>query len=1100
MKKKLFEWLVMHKNEQKRTIKIMKLTTLMLLGICLMTSAKTVSQQKVNLKKGTSTYQDVFEEIREQTGYIIMYNDAMLDKKESINIDVAEKDLSELLNLLLEDKQLRFDIEDEFIIIKQAIPVIQEEKVTITGTVKDESGEALIGVNVISGNTGTVTDVQGHFQLEVTPNSTLSFSFIGFVTKEVQVSNDQDLAIVMTEEINELGETLIIGYGKVSREASVGAVTQVNTEVLQSTQNVSFADALIGIVPGMYVEESFSNPDTPPTILLRGVGSINAGTEPLVVVDGIQMPAGFSSSTISTNDIEDISILKDAAATSIYGSRGSNGVIIVKTKRGERYKKPVVSFNYRFGVKSPDKSFTDDIMNTAQKLDYEESLGLYPQSDPDAQALLKERRESGNDHVWADLLMDNETSHAYDFSVAGGMEKANYYASINYNKVNNIYGSKYDRLTATLKFDYEIAKNLKLGLAGTFGNVVNKDKRIIGDPVGNSFLLNPWETIYDENGDPTRTIAFSDGHGVAHNPLFIRDNTTNKSTRRNVYGSANLTYVPVDWLTLKANLGGNVNYGKSSTYENVIVSGGQLTRSIGDNNNYTGNITATVNKRINRHDINWVAGTEFNEYNSYRLYGTANDFLTDAIRTLNTAKNLTNLSESMSEHGSIGYFSRLNYSFDGTYNVSASFRRDGSSKFGDNNKWANFYAIGAAWNMHKTLLPTNHIVSNLKLRGSYGTSGNDFIGDFEHLSLYGFSGDKNKYDGKSVAVLSRGANPDLTWEKNKNTNLGLDLGFVKNRFNVSVDYYIRDTYDLINPMQIPLQSGFRTLMSNIGDFRNKGVEVAINTINFNRGDFRWTTTLNMAYNESEVLDLIEDDDLIERGSVVFQKGRPINALYIAQWAGVNPATGFNKYVNPKATSESDKYIEFKSTAGWDTNYSEISKLREVSNKTDVPKFHGGLTNTFEFKNFDCSFLFSFAGGHYVINKGLYDLRNKPLNNQLKEVTNAWKSAGDETELAVRATHHLWPRSSNIKSDYDNSTQYLQKGDYIKLKNLTLGYSLSKALIRKIGLGHLRIYVQGQNLLTFTEVDYFDPEYKSTGGIGFSSPVQRGFSFGLNANF
>lgn len=1089
-------------REIKKMYRIMNLSVVLLLFCLVHVSASVDAQNdKIKVKEQNISLSELLWKIQSKTDFVFAFSADKVEPYAELNVDV-EGDVEEVLNTILEDTNLSFEVKNGVYVItyKPVEESVQqpEQKITIKGTVKDENGEPLIGVNVISDTRGTVTDVDGRFQLELDGLSTLRFSFIGFVTKEIEVSDSKELNVVMVEEVNELGETLIVGYGRVSREASVGAVTQVNTEVLQSTQNVSFADALIGIVPGMYVEESFSNPDTPPSILLRGVGSINAGTEPLVVVDGIQMPSGFSSSAISTNDIKDISILKDAAATSIYGSRGSNGVILIKTKRGERYKKPVVSFNYRFGVKSPDKSFTDDIMNSAQKLDYEESLGLYPEDDPDAQALLQERRESGNDYVWADLLMDNETSHAYDFSVAGGLEKANYYASINYNQVNNIYGSDYDRLVATLKFDYEIAKNLKLGLSGTFGNVVNNDKRIVGSPVGNSFLLNPWETVYDENGDPTRTLAFTDGYGVAHNPLFIRDNTSNKSTRRNVYGSANLTYVPVDWLTLKANLGGNINNSKASTYENVIVSGGQLTRNISDNNNYTGNLTATINKRIKQHDINWVAGTEFNEANAYSLYGTASDFLTDAIQTLNTAKNLNSLTESTSEYGSVGYFTRLNYSYDGTYNLSASFRRDGSSKFGDNNKWADFYSIGAAWNIHKNLLPANNVLSTLKLRGSIGTSGNDFIGDFEHLSLYGFT--DYKYDGNSVAALTRGANPDLTWEKNENKNIGLDMGFAKNRFNLSVDYYIRDTYDLINAMQIPLQSGFETLMSNIGDFRNKGVEIAINTVNFNRSDFRWTTTLNMAYNEGEVLDLIEDDDLIEFGSIVFQKGSPINALYIAQWEGINPTTGFNRYLNPDATGEEDQYIEFQSTAGWDANYYEISTLREVTDKTDTPKFHGGLTNNFEYKNFDCSFMLSFAGGHYVINGGLHDLRNRPLNNQLKEVVNAWKEAGDETDLAVRAVHHLRPQSTNTESDYDKSTQYLQKADYLKLKNLTIGYTLDKDLIRKIGLGHLRVYVQGQNLLTFTEVDYIDPEYKSFGGVGFSSPIQRGISFGLNANF
>jgi TonB-linked SusC/RagA family outer membrane protein len=608
--------------------------------------------------------------------------------------------------------------------------------------------------------------------------------------------------------------------------------------------------------------------------------------------------------------------------------------------------------------------------------------------------------------------------------------------------------------------------------------------------------LNPWEQVYDENGNLTRELEYGTMGGLVYNPLFIRKNTDVESVRRNMYGSAKLTYKATDWLSLSGNLGGNYNHSKSSEYEKIIVEGGKLRIINGDNKNYTGTLMATIDKTYGEHGLNVVLGTEFNESETYSFSAYAKNFLSDAVNTINTAKDLTDYNESTSESGSFSYFSRLNYSYASTYNLSLSLRRDGSSKFGADNKWANFWAIGGSWNIHKNFNNDDSALSTLKIRASYGTSGNDFIGDFDHLSLYEF---RKKYEGNDVATLSRGDNPNLTWEKNKNTNIGLDIGFLRNSFYATVDFYIKDTYDLINTVPIPLQSGFSTLTSNIGDFRNKGIEVSLRTTNISNKDFMWTTNLNFSFNKSEVLKLTEDDEIIQRGNTAFKKGSPIGALYLAEWAGVNKETGYNQYVSPDATSEEDRLVDYV-TNQRSSNYGEISEFKRVTDKVGTPKFHGGLTNNFKYKNFDASFLISFAGGHHVVNSGNHQLRNDVWLNQHKDVTKAWKQPGDDSKLAVRALSFYSPTSRRIDSDFQSSTQFVQKGDYVKLKTMTIGYTLDEKLSKKIGMDRLRVFVQGQNLFTITDVDYIDPEYATTGGIGLSSTSLRGFSFGLSANF
>lgn len=978
---------------------------------------------------------------------------------------------------------------------KPVVTITREMSVQqkIHGVVKDQNDLPLIGVTILVNDEkqGTTTDFDGKFEILVHNGDVIHFSFLGFKTKKIKMTNQVVLNVTLEPSTNELDELVLVGYGKTSRDKITGAVTKVDTKVLQNTQNVSFADALIGVVPGLFVQENFTSPDAPPSILLRGVGSISASTEPLIVVDGVQMPrSGLGAFSLNAADIKEISILKDAASTSIYGSKGTNGVIIVTTKRGTRNAKLQVTFNTRLGVKKADQSFTNDLMNGSQKLDFEESLGFY-KSNP---ALLQKRRDSNTNLNWADLLLTNEINRENDISFSGGSDKANYYSSITYNNVENIFGSHYKRYTATMRMDFDLGSTLKAGFSGNFGNVNEEDKRTIGSPFSNAFLLNPWLTVFDDNGDPLRLLDIGNSSGIPYNPLYVRDNTDISANRKNIGGSVNLTYTPFKWLSLNGVLGANYNTSKSSSFEKVIVNGGVLSYSNGDNNNYTGTLTASIAQKIKKHNFDFILGNEFNEYETNSLSVFARDFNSDAIQTISAAKTVSTISERKSHAGSLSYFSRLNYSFDNTYSLSLSFRRDGSSRFGDNHKYANFWSLGTSWNIYNDFFKDSSIINSLKLRASLGTSGNDFIGDFASQSLYGYRSQIN-YAGSTVPYLTRGENADLTWEKNNNKNFGLDYGVFKNRISGTIDYYIRDTKDLLNSKPLPLTSGFTELISNIGDFKNEGIEINLHLVNFKNKDFSWTSDFNIAFNKGTVLSLSNEKDmLINSGSTVFKEGSPIRSFYITDWAGVNPKTGFNQY-----RSQNGKLIDYN-TGRTTSNTNEINDLRQVIHKTSIPKYHGGLTNTFRFRNLDMSFLISYAGGHYVLNEGIYNLYNNPALNQHVHVAAAWKNPGDQTDLAIRQVYLARPTSSMV-SDYKASSQFLQDASYIKLKNMTLGYTLNKTVSDKIGIQRLRIYVQGQNLLTKTAVSYIDPEYASaSGGIGLSSSILRGYSFGLNANF
>ncbi|WP_264529070.1 SusC/RagA family TonB-linked outer membrane protein [Flavobacterium sp. N502540] len=963
----------------------------------------------------------------------------------------------------------------------------------VQGVVKDDKGMPLTGVtiSVNGGKQGTVTNFDGKYEIAVNEGDVVSFSFIGFETKIIKITNQVLLNVTLVASINKLDDLVLVGYGKMSRDKITGAVTKLDTKVLQNTQNVSFADALIGVVPGLFVQESFTSPDAPPSILLRGIGSISASTDPLIVVDGVQMPrSGLGAFALNAADIQDISVLKDAASTSIYGSKGTNGVIMITTKRGNRNTKMKVTFNTRLGMKMADQSFTNDLMKGSQKLDFEESLGFY-KSNP---ALLQSRRAAGNNVNWADLLLKNEINRENDISFSGGSDKANYYTSITYNNVNNIFDGQYKRYTVATRVDFDLGKKIKVGFSGNFSNVNEQDGRTVGSPFINSFLLNPWLTVFDDKGNPLRLLDIASSSGAPYNPLFIRENTNANANRKNIGGSVNLTYTPFKWLSLNGVLGANYNNSKNSNYENVIVKGGTLTVNNSDNNNYTGTLTATIAKKFQKHNFDLVLGNEVNEYETNSLNVLANTFNSDAIQIVSAAKTITSVTQQKSQAGSLSYFSRLNYNFDNTYNLSLSFRRDGSSRFGDNNKYANFWSVGTSWNVHRDLFKDNKTISSLKFRASIGTSGNDFIGDFASQSLYGYKSQMT-YAGSTVPYLTRGENPNLTWEKNYNKNFGIDYGFFNNRISGTVDYYIRDTKDLLNNKPIPLTSGFSELISNIGNFRNEGVEIGLHTVNLKGKDFNWTTDFNIAFNKGTVIALSDKKDILfNSGSTVFQEGSAIRSFYIADWAGVNPVTGFNQYRKQDGTLVD--YNTNKTT----TNATEISNLRQVSNKTAMPKYYGGLTNTFRYKQLDLSVLVSYAGGHYVLNEGIYNLYNNPGYNQSTAVLKAWKNPGDQSNLAVRQVNTTNPNAF-LESDYKSSTQFLENASYIKLKNVALGYTLQRSILEKTGIESLRIYVQGQNLFTKTAVSYIDPEYATAaGGIGLSSSIVRAYSLGLNASF
>tara|TARA_R110000765_G_scaffold77645_1_gene152587 strand:+ start:8651 stop:11686 length:3036 start_codon:yes stop_codon:yes gene_type:complete len=979
------------------------------------------------------------------------------------------------------------------------ISLFAQDGYTLTGTVLDETNMPVPGANVVIQNTttGTSTDFDGNFSITVSNGDVLEFSSIGYAKKEVAITGQQTLNVVLAEDASQLEEVVVVGYGSQKKSDITGSVSSVKSEELNAYPVLDAAQALQGRAAGVVVQSNNGGePGAPISIKIRGNTSINASSSPLVVVDGF-----VGASMPQANDIESMEVLKDASATAIYGSRGSNGVILVTTKKG-RSGKLSIEANTTYAIQNISNRL--DLLNASEFADYQNQIrtnnGV---STPYAQG------PANTD--WQDLIYRSGSTSNNQVSFSGGSEKINFYASANYFKQDGIIiGSDFERLTFLSNIDAQVTDKLKLGM-NLFGSRGIKNGSATqsngsvsagGDDVITLALrYAPDQPVY--NADGTYTFGNTVGDPV-DNPFAVAteriDETKTDNFRANLYAN----YEILEGLSFKTTFGlSTENQTRGIFLPSLLTqtAGGESGRAIVDTNRETSVLSEnylTYTKEFGKSNLTLLGGYSYQKTVNENFFSEATGFISDGFSYygLGSATNILQPSSSKSDVEIQSQFGRFNYDFDDKYLLTATIRRDGASNFSANEKYALFPSAALGWKVsNENFLKDSKAISNLKFRASYGVTGNPSIGAYESLSrletLYASS------NGQTVSAVTpeQPENPNLKWESSYQTNFGIDLGLINNRVSVSLDYYNIDTKDLIlTDNSITEYLGFSgdDILANVGEINNRGLEIALSTKNILKEDFRWTTDFNIAFNKNEVVSLVNDADLFfdatpsyfsHDRSYVLRVGEEVGLFWGYEYAGV-----YQGGTAPAGTQTLSGGVAGDPLFADIDGSGDITEADRTTIGNPNPDFTWGFTNNISYKNLDLSIFLQGSQGGDIFNLTNVQLTNGDANTTRAYYNSAWTPTNTDTNT---------PRVGN-NSNREISSRFIEDGSYVRLKNISLGYTVPSDITEKLGLDNLRLSLSGQNLLTFTNYSGLDPEvsyYGSGGNNNTSSNTAQGFDFG-----
>lgn len=999
------------------------------------------------------------------------------------------------------------------------------QKRTISGVVTSaDEKEALIGVSItVKGNesVGTITDINGKYTLQAEPDQTLIVSYIGMKTMEVNVPRKNSvLNIVMEPESMNLDEVVVTGYGNFTKSSFTGSANTLKADMLKDIPVMSVEQKLQGMTTCVNITSSSGQPGANQNIRIRGMGSFNASQEPLFVIDGVPVTSGSLSaggsdaaymnnsktnimSTLNPSDIENITVIKDAAAASLYGSRAANGVILITTKKGSAGKAQV-TLNVSGGFSNAAVDFRPTL-NGDQRRDllYEGLVNYAIDQNMESPTAYADQEIGQYAYVpsmgytdWRKELLRTATQQDYEASVSGGNDRSTYYASLGYNKQEGLAkNSSLDRYSARLNLTQKVGKYGEVGANMMFTQMNQEMNEERGSAI-NPFLcvamtMNPSMTVRDEEGNYIGAYE-----GSTLNPLrdILTDYNRVRMTRMFSTGYASIE--PLKGLKLKETLSYDYTIQKDSRYYNPLSSAGPKSGSDAQTAKgfieYGKLISSTslnyVRTFAYKHHLDVLAAYEIESYQTDKASGMKSKLPSDILTEPDNAAVLNSFISSTQDYRMISYLSRLNYDYDDRYYLAGSFRRDGSSRLSPDNRWGNFWSVSGMWNISNEafMKPAKKILNDLKIRASYGVNGNQPNSLYGYMGLYSYG---QNYMGASGSYESSQPNTNLGWEKNYNLNIGLDFAFI-NRIFVSLEYYNRDTKDLLYNLPISATTGFTSYLANVGQLNNKGVEFELRTLNFVSNDFNWTTVFNLTHNRNKIVSLNGQlDQTIEGTWYIHKVGLPYYTFYVKEFAGVNPQNGKAEYYKNK-TNE-DGTIDRSLTT--DPNEAESIPYKSVN-----PKVSGGLTNILNYKWLDLSFTLTYSLGGYS-----YDKLGTSIENGTESIYTSrynlpvyalerWQQPGDQTDV---------PRFVfGEKASVTNSSRYIHSTDHLRLKNLTLGFTLPDQWTRKALINKARIYFSGSNLLTWAKWKQYDPETPVNGEVYCEAPVMRTFSFGVQLTF
>ncbi|PKQ45371.1 SusC/RagA family TonB-linked outer membrane protein [Confluentibacter flavum] len=1004
--------------------------------------------------------------------------------------------------------------------------IIQNFK--LNGTITDSNGQPLPGANILEKgtNNGVVSDFNGNYSIELTTSSAvIVVSYIGFTSQEISVNNQSSINVILSEDASNLDEVVIVGYGSQKRKDVTGSVSSVSIGEIEDVSTSRIDQAIIGKVAGMQIIPSTGEPGADPIIRIRGVGSISASPNPLFVVDGF--PIG-SIETLNPNDIESIDVLKDASATAIYGSRGANGVIIITTKRGKVGESTITFSNY-FGWQNVEK--TPKMMNAMQQAQYhfdglrnrnlDEGNDIsgppanWRRSVPtDVLDVLEGRNTYDVDVL--DVVLQTAPQSQYQLSATGGSENVRYAISGEYlNQEGLVLNSNFDRYSFRANLDAKLSDKItaKINLNPTYSD--KNALRTTGNQgtgiLGSAMATHNYYPLLDENGEYFEFIGLG---AIANfrNPLAVANEYKNNQKNFRFLGNIELKYEIINGFNLKVMAGSSILNNRRMTFIpqlpvffNNPPEGSDDTFS---SLNWITETTLDYNKSFGKHSIAGLIGYTTQKERGHLNFLESNQFSNNLVQTLSAVGGqITNGTSEIYEWSLLSYLARLNYNYDSKYYLTGSIRTDGSSRFGKNKKYGVFPSVALSWRLsQEEFFKKVDFVNELKLRTSYGETGNNNIGNYQQFAtidylIYPLGG--NSIGGYGPERLS---NPNLTWEKQQSINIGMDASFFDNRLSLTIDYFRSRNKDLLLNVNIPSITGFSNSLQNIGEVENKGWEFLFSTVNLN-GQFKWTTNFNISTSKNKVVKLGPEGDPIFSGTNVTMIGQPIGMFYglIADGIFLNQAElDKGPIYNPGANDESRLGdIRFKDVSGPDgVPDGIVNSFDNTIMGSPYPDFYYGMTNNFNYKNFNLSVSFQGVKGNqiYLNSRGAGNSTRSRVRGYAS-LFNYWKSEADPGDGVT-------PRPNDAPTGGVRvaSSRYLDTGSYLRINNITLGYSLPKEVVQKINLKSVRFYINAVNPFLITDNTAFNPDVSNLsdplrpGNESNDYPLAKSINFGTNISF
>jgi TonB-dependent starch-binding outer membrane protein SusC len=998
--------------------------------------------------------------------------------------------------------------------VAQARPdTTTKDSAKITGTVKDSKGPIPgVSVTVKGKKEGVITDEQGKFSIAAPGNAVLVFSSLGYNAKEEFTANRKIINVSLDEESQKLQEVEVVavGYGTMDRSKLTSSVSSIGSDQIENDVLPSVTQAIQGKAGGVQVTQKSGSPGGGLNIRVRGTTSINASSDPLYVVDGIPVNSttnftGGSNfnfgggtqginilSSINPSDVQSVEVLKDAASSSIYGARAANGVVLITTKKGQPGTS-VFNFNMYEGFSEVPKERWYDFMNTEQYQDYMRDyyrfkLDANGNPSPVPEQILS---NPGINTNWQDEMFRSAPTRNYELSASGGNEKTQYYTSVGYMKQGGvILNSNFSRLSARLNLDHQHSEKLRFSTSINLTRAINdriQEENSKEGATKNGVVSPPNLPVYNPDG----SYALDQISSSRENPIAMLQLPTNNSQTFRVLANASAEYRIIPELALKTSFGTDMSFIDETFFmppiglRSFASQGGIGARRNTRDQLWINETTLSFDKTFGDHSLNALAGMSVQESRLEFVDAQRSNFPSNDIEYISSGGVITGANSYPEEWAIASGFTRVNYGYKGKYLFTANFRADGSSRFGPNNRWGYFPSFAAAWRASdETFIKNIKAINNLKLRASWGITGNQNIGNYASYSLY--SGGSN-YLGLPGFIPNILGDKNLKWETTKQLDIGLDLGLFSNRISLLADYYIKNTSDLLIGIPVLTQSGFLNRFTNFGEIQNKGFEFELTTQNL-VGAFKWTTTLNMTFNRNKIVELPVERILGGVGELnLAQEGLPLGTFYGWKMIGVNPQTGLIDYEDQNGNPTTPTNPDDRQIIG-DPN----------------PDFFGGITNNFRYKNFDLSIMGQFSYGNDIFN---YNLANglegyNASSNGFVDWTRRWRNPGDITDM---------PRPS--PGDLNQgaiSDRFVQNGSFFRIRNITLGYSFPDKMIEKLNISRLRVYATVQNAYVFTKYRGYDPEVSSSHGgantgliYGYdygSYPQPRIFTAGVNLTF